>query len=231
MGAKKINGFPIINAQAMVNSVTSSAQNVQNFDNIGLQITWTGTPTGTIAVLGSNDDTTYYALTFQPALAQPAGAVGGYLVSINQFPFPYMKVRFTSTALTAQTVATVADSSGSLNNKYFYLNSANGTTGYYVWFNVNSAGTDPAIAGKTGIAVAIATGATAGTVGSTMATAIAAVGSSLVFSASGTTTVTITSLVTGPMVLATDAGSTGFTFAGTTGTGTLDVQLFSKDLN
>jgi hypothetical protein len=48
-----------------------------------------------------------------------------------------------------------ADISGSLNNKYWLLSSP--TTDYYIWYNVNSSGTDPAIAGKTGIEVAVAT--------------------------------------------------------------------------
>lgn len=70
----------------------------------------------------------------------------------------------------ALTITTVADTAGSLNNKYFYMSSP--ITDYYVWYNVNSAGTDPAIVGKTGIQVAVATGATANTVASTTNTSI-----------------------------------------------------------
>lgn len=46
-------------------------------------------------------------------------------------------------------------SPASLNNKYFYINSANNVIQYYVWYNVDSTGTDPAIGGKTGIEVDI----------------------------------------------------------------------------
>lgn len=42
-----------------------------------------------------------------------------------------------------------------LNNKYFYLYSANDVIEYYVWYNVDTMGTDPAIVGKTGIEVAL----------------------------------------------------------------------------
>lgn len=42
-----------------------------------------------------------------------------------------------------------------LNNKYFYLYSANDVIEYYVWYNVDTMGTDPAIGGKTGIEVAL----------------------------------------------------------------------------
>lgn len=49
----------------------------------------------------------------------------------------------------------------SLNNKYFYINSATNAIQYYVWYNVNGAGVDPAISGKTGVMIAISTGSTA----------------------------------------------------------------------
>jgi hypothetical protein len=51
-----------------------------------------------------------------------------------------------------------------LNNKYFLINSANNSTEYYVWYNVGGLGTNPSIAGKTGIMVPISTGSTAATV-------------------------------------------------------------------
>jgi|LakMenEpi03Aug12_release.lakeMendotaPanAssembly.Ray.scaffolds.fasta_scaffold354078_2 hypothetical protein len=51
-----------------------------------------------------------------------------------------------------------------LNNKYFYINSATNATQYYVWYNVNGAGVNPNIVGKTGVMVAISTGSTAQTV-------------------------------------------------------------------
>jgi len=59
-------------------------------------------------------------------------------------------------------VSPVADSSGSLNDKYLEFSSL--TINYYVWYNVNGAGTDPALAGKTAIEVAIATDATVETI-------------------------------------------------------------------
>jgi len=42
-----------------------------------------------------------------------------------------------------------------VNNKYWYLNSL--TVDYYVWYNVNDAGVDPAITGKTPIVVVLTT--------------------------------------------------------------------------
>lgn len=48
----------------------------------------------------------------------------------------------------------------SLNNKYFFINSANNANQYYVWYNVAGAGVDPLLPGKTGIMVAIPTAST-----------------------------------------------------------------------
>ena len=54
------------------------------------------------------------------------------------------------------TVTCVADTAGSLNDTYFLLNTP--SQGFYVWYNVAGAGTDPALSGKVGIEVQIATG-------------------------------------------------------------------------
>lgn len=48
-----------------------------------------------------------------------------------------------------------AGSNAAYNSKYFLL--YNGTTAYYVWFDVNSTGVDPAVTGATGIEVDIGT--------------------------------------------------------------------------
>jgi hypothetical protein len=53
-----------------------------------------------------------------------------------------------------------------LNNTYWLINSAANASQYYVWYNVNGGGTDPALAGKTGLMVAISTTSTAAQVAS-----------------------------------------------------------------
>lgn len=101
-----------------------------------------------------------------------------------------------------------------LNNKYFYLNSANSGTAYAIWMNVDGIGTAPVIAGRTSTAVAFDSASSAGTIGTALAAAVDALAN---FAASGTTTVTITNSASGPFTPITDAGSTGFTFAVTAG--------------
>ena len=49
-----------------------------------------------------------------------------------------------------------ADIAGSLNNTYFNVYSARDAVQYYVWYNVNAAGTDPT-PGGTGIEIALST--------------------------------------------------------------------------
>lgn len=71
-------------------------------------------------------------------------------------------------------VTVVADVSGSLNSTYWTFNSAGDLRQYYVWYNINGAGVDPAPAGKTGIQVTGATNVSALNVGVATRTAIAA---------------------------------------------------------
>jgi hypothetical protein len=105
MGAKRcipsrLNdaGLQLFKAQAMTGTsvLTSQTFNCQNLDNIGIQVDWTGTPTGTIAVFASIDNVNFHAFTFNPALSQPAGSAGGYLISLNQVPFPYVYLQYTN---------------------------------------------------------------------------------------------------------------------------------------
>ena len=78
------------------NTIYSNVVNTANTDNEGVEITWTGTPTGTVQVLCSESGIFFYALTFNPALGQPAGAAGGYLINVNQIPFRYFMLQYTN---------------------------------------------------------------------------------------------------------------------------------------
>lgn len=93
-------GLQVITNGGMTGTATiiSSLINVQNTDNVGIQVKWSGTPTGTISVLGSVNNADFVALTFSPVLTQPAGASGGYLISLNQVPYPYLQVQYTNTS-------------------------------------------------------------------------------------------------------------------------------------
>lgn len=103
MGFKKVlPRFHLINAGVMTGTatVTSNSVNIENLDNIGLQVSWTGTAHGTISVICSIDNVNYIALTFDPVLTQPAGASGSYLIDLNQVPFSFLKVSYTNASST-----------------------------------------------------------------------------------------------------------------------------------
>ncbi len=102
-------------------------------------------------------------------------ADGLYTLSFKSF-LPYLAAGSPAitTAPTPEivNVTFAADTSGNRNNTYFTFNSAGDLYGFYVWFNINAAGTDPAVAGRTGIEVAGATNATAATLATAAITAI-----------------------------------------------------------
>lgn len=105
-----------------------------------------------------------------------------------------MRVTWGSDVYQVESLVVPADAAGSMNNKYFFFHSAAGVK-HYVWFNINSAGTDPAISGATAHAVTGATGAT----GTTLAAAAAAVIDAIsgFDSTSSGTTLTITQTAAG----------------------------------
>lgn len=97
-----VKNYVLIDNEAMDGNITSTAIDVLQTDNLGLQVKWTSSDAvGTIAVEGSiNYDPhfgtgDFYALTFDPVLTQPNSNNGGYLININQFPWPYLRVTYT----------------------------------------------------------------------------------------------------------------------------------------
>ncbi len=119
-----------------------------------------------------------------------------------------------------QTVTTAADISGSKNNTFWTFYTAGNLHGYYVWYNINSAGTDPAVAGLTGIEVDGATGASANTLATATRAAITTAAGSYVTVSGATSAVILTNVQYGACTAAADGtAATSFVFAiGTTGT-------------
>lgn len=118
------------------------------------------------------------------------------------------------------TIAPVADVSGSLAGTYFTVSDAF-SNNYVVWFQVSGVGAAPSLSGVlngyTAVPVSIATGATAAQVGTALATVVAALNGSASFTATGTTTVTVTSkIVTVNLSPYPAAGTSGFTVSAVT---------------
>ena len=80
------------------NTIYSQIIDVSTMDNIGLEVNYTGTPTGTFTVNGSISGLNFYALTFTPSLTQPAGSAGGYLVNISVYALKYFLLEYTNSS-------------------------------------------------------------------------------------------------------------------------------------
>ena len=113
-------------------------------------------------------------------------------------------------------VAVVDGVDSNLLDSYLTINSASDVVEYYVWFNVDGLGTDPSVAGKTGLEVAIS----AGDANTAVATAMASVINALddfAAPAPGAAVVEITNAGPGATTDAADGvAATGFGFSVTT---------------
>jgi phage tail sheath protein FI len=151
-----------------------------------------------------------------------AANVGGTATAIPSEVLDTAITGVTSPVAQITDVTCEADSSSSLNNKYWLLSSL--TKDYYVWYNVGAAGVDPAVSGKTGIEVAILADASASDVATATKTAINALYD---FSVSVVTdTITITNTVKGLVTSAAD-GNTTWTDAWTVTTAGTGVNYFN----
>lgn len=84
----------VLGTMSGTNTIYSNIVDVSKMDNIGLEINWTGTPTGTITINGSNSGVNFYPLTFSPILTQPSGSSGGYLIDLSGYPFKYIMIKY-----------------------------------------------------------------------------------------------------------------------------------------
>ncbi len=128
---------------------------------------------------------------------------------------------FVASAKNVQTITTRADSTGDLNDTVYTFYAAGNVKGWYVWHNINSAGTDPEIEGLTGIEVAAATDVTANTLATAERAAITTATAGYMTVTGSTSAVILTNVAYGGCTEAADSvdDPTGFTFAvGTTGT-------------
>lgn len=215
--------------------IVSAVTNIQMLDNIGIQFNFTSAPTGDFTVDVSTDyaqDTygnvtnagNWIPITLSPAPAA-AGAAGNIFINITEISAPWMRQTYTSTLLESGSITLVADVAGSLNSKYFTLNGADGDN-WYVWYD-NGSGVDPAPAGRTGIPVVYTTGDTASTLGGLTRTAMAGI-TSIDTIAGSTSHATFIQTTTGPGALADGTAATGFTFAYTAASGSLDAFITGK---
>lgn len=131
---------------------------------------------------------------------------------------PYVIVSVGAGTAGAATIAPVADVSGSLAGKYFSLYDSYGNT-FIIWFSVSGIGSAPTGVSGTLVQQSILSGATAAQIGAALVLTIENLPSGITgvssFTASGSTTVTVTSTAARPLAgppMDSAAAPTGFTF-------------------
>ena len=96
----------LIVAQSMTGTVTSSAYDIRNQDNVSIQLNFSGTPTGVFNIQGSVD---YQQLVYPPnpgnwislvlsPMPIASGSAGNILLDLNQLSFPYIRVQYVPTS-------------------------------------------------------------------------------------------------------------------------------------
>lgn len=174
---------------------TSKTIDMRQIVNFSLQaVAGTGACAGTVQIQVTNDPCLGNFNIYSPqnwtnlgsalTFAQSSTA-SNQLIPKTDNSYVALRALWNSVPGAVTTIVANPDVAGSLNNTYFLY--ASNTTAYYVWFNINSAGVDPALAGRTGIQISAATNASAATLGGLMRTAMTVTG--VVITGSGATVI------------------------------------------
>lgn len=92
------NNLLLFDSAEMDADKSSIDMDVSANKNVGLQIMFTGAPTGEFFVEASNDRETFFPMTFPQGQILAAGAAGSHTVEISDFPYKCLKVRYKFTS-------------------------------------------------------------------------------------------------------------------------------------
>jgi hypothetical protein len=239
MAAKNLIGpIRLFTDEPMEGTLTSQAIDIKYVDNVSIQSVITGTPqAGDLQMEVSNDHSLNPDGSVRNAgnwevvpnmdVQVTAGVPAQVVMNATQLASAFVRLRYLNEHVQDALITTVADVAGSLNDTYFLL-SASGVD-YYVWFNVDSGGTDPALPGRTGVEVAIVEDDTADDVAAALEPAVEAIPG--IASSVSTDEVTLTWADNDNAAQLEDgAVPTGFTFALDGGDGTLSAYLVAKGI-
>lgn len=234
----RIAQLKILNAVSMANGPVSSAVSIRQSFPFAAQanITGSGTIGGNLTLEGSldyNQDLLGNIITagnWNTVLnsSQAVSATGIFTWDTTQTGVPWIRVRYTPTTTGVQTITTVADTAKSLASTYFLFQTEAGAHKYALWFKVSGTGSAPSVSGFTNQEVDISTGDTAAAVATALATAMNGL-TGVTSAIAASNVVTVTNSVAGPFVPIVDGTTaTHFTFAVTTGGGTISAFLSVK---
>jgi hypothetical protein len=236
----------VISSGSMAGTLTSTPTILQSLTKVMYTMSWSAnTPTGTASIQVSNDyalnavgmvsnagtwSTVELSYLGSPSPTIPiSGNTGTAAIDVDGIAAYAIRLLYTPTGAGAFTVACVPDVAKSLASKWFSIN--DGTTTYAIWFKVSGTGASTAAAAANPSATLveqdISTGDTAATIGTALASTIAALNSTNSFTTSGTSTVTVTLKVAGPWTLP-SAGTSGFTVTNTANAGSLTALVNGK---
>ena len=89
--------YRLISDVTIDENYTSSPTNIRYLDNVGIELVWTGTPTGTFYIEGTVSGNTWQALDFGSAVSA-VGAEGSHLLNINQCPYDQLRISYIATS-------------------------------------------------------------------------------------------------------------------------------------
>lgn len=100
--------YKIISAGDMSADITGPLTNVSTLDNLGIQLSWSGSPTGNFFIDATLDGgTTWTPLSLSPAPVASGGA-GNWYVDLNQIAFSGVRVRYARTSGTGTLTAYIS---------------------------------------------------------------------------------------------------------------------------
>lgn len=88
-----VHPYHLVNAESMGASITSGIVNVLYSDNVAIQLSFTGTPTGTFSVEGSVDAANWSALSFT-SVPSAEGAADTHLLNIHNIPYKQFRLKY-----------------------------------------------------------------------------------------------------------------------------------------
>lgn len=103
--------YKLISSASMtgVTVYTSSASNIMYYDNVAVQLQWTGNPTGVFQVQNSLDYNpgqpqskgevqagTWVPITLNPVPAAVTTATSSWTIQLDDLPFPWVRVLYTN---------------------------------------------------------------------------------------------------------------------------------------
>jgi hypothetical protein len=84
-------------AMSGTNTIYTNIIGLRQSDNNGVQVDWTGTPTGSITYWVSTNGSTFHALT-NSSLPNPSGSAAGYCYALQNLPFQYIFIQYTNSS-------------------------------------------------------------------------------------------------------------------------------------